>query len=304
MTFLEQSETWYQGLATRKRSPVKPGSLRTYQSYLDSRILPRLGDVEITNFNNSEMKKFVASLSRSGLSTKSQVEISSLVRQIIASAVNENGDRIYPRDWNLSFIDAPIVIPSEQKTPSATAEQVAAAVQEAEPEYRTLWALLGGTALRIGEAKALRYGDNGTCSAWDPEKGVVVVRRAIYRGVEQSPKTAAGIREVDLPRNFNQYLKDNCLVKPGEYMFPQSETILRKHLGKTGINGFHAYRRFCISHWENFGVPQSVTMFWSGHAAGTVHQKYIKVRENIEMRREWTERAGLGFELPKIEEKV
>ena len=304
MTFQEQSEVWYQGLATRKRSPVKPGSLRTYRSYLDSRILPKIGLVELADFGNAAMKKFVSSLSRSGLSIKTQTEIISLTKQLVASAITSEGEQLYPRAWNNDFLDSPLVVPSEQKTPSATAEQVAAAVQGAEPEYRTLWALLGGTALRIGEARALRYGDNGTCSAWDPERGVVVVRRAVYRGIEQSPKTAAGVREVDLPGNLNQYLKDNCLVKRGAYMFPQSETILRKQLGKTGVEGFHAYRRFCISHWENFGVPQSVTMFWSGHAAGTVHEKYIKVRENIEMRKQWIERAGLGFELPKAEERA
>jgi integrase len=304
MTFQEQSETWFAGLATRKRAPVKPGSLRTYRSYLDSRILPRIGKVELTDFGNAAMKKFVSSLSRSGLSIKTQTEIISLTKQLVASALTPEGEQIYPRNWNNDFLDTPIVESSKQKTPSATAEQVFAAIQGAEPQYRTLWALLGGTALRIGEARAMKYGNDGIHSAWDPEKGVAVVRRAIYRGLEQSPKTAAGTREVDLPTALNQYLKDNCVVKPGEYMFPQSESLLRKHLKKTGIDGFHAYRRFCISHWENFGVPQSVTMFWSGHAAGTVHEKYIKVKENIEMRKQWIERAGLGFELPKTEEKV
>jgi integrase len=227
-----------------------------------------------------------------------------LTKQLVASAITSEGEQLYPRSWNNDFLDSPIVVPSEQKTPSATAEQVAAAVQGAELEYRTLWALLGGTALRIGEARAMRCGDDGVHTAWDSEKGLVVVRKAIYRGLEQSPKTAAGVREVDLPASLNQYLRDTCSSKKGERMFPQAETQLRKHLGKTDIEGFHAFRRFCISHWENFGVPQSVTMFWSGHAAGTVHEKYIKVRENIEMRKQWVERAGLGFELPKAEERT
>lgn len=297
MTFAEQSEVWFTSLSTRKRSPVKAGSLRTYRSYLDSRILPRIGDVELVDFGNAAMKKFVSSLSRSGLSIKTQTEIISLTKQLVASAVTSEGEQLYPKVWDNNFLDVPLVVASEQKTPSATAEQVSAAVSKAEYPYNGLWALLGGTGLRVGEARAMRYGDDGTHSAWDADRGVVAIRTAIYRGVEGSPKTKAGYREVDLPERLNQYLKNTLQGKKDERIFPQAETLLRKHLGKTGIEGFHAFRRFRLSFLENFGVPRSIVMFWAGHAQNDVHSRYIKVKEDIDARNIWVQKAGLGFSL-------
>ena len=56
-----------------------------------------------------------------------------------------------------------------------------------------LFALLAGTGLRIGEAFGLRPTDFG------PDCRVLNVRRSIWRGQEQQPKTANALRVVDLP---------------------------------------------------------------------------------------------------------
>ena len=45
-----------------------------------------------------------------------------LVKLIVASAIDENGEEIYPRKWNHEFIDLPEV--KNQHKPSFTAEQV------------------------------------------------------------------------------------------------------------------------------------------------------------------------------------
>ena len=48
-------------------------------------------------------------------------------------------------------------------------------------------------------------------------------------------------------------------------------------------------------------VPRGLAMFWTGHAAGDVHANYIKLGKDIKARRDWAEKAGIGFELPKEE---
>ena len=40
--------------------------------------------------------------------------------------------------------------------------------------------------------------------------------------------------------------------------------------------------------------------FWVGHAGKDITDRYSKLAENIELRKEWARRAGLGFELDKV----
>src|SRR4029077_19954064 len=67
---------------------------------------------------------------------------------------------------------------------------------------------------------------------------------------------------------------------------------------KIGLPGFHAFRRFRITHLENMGVPLGLINFWAGHAGKSVHDRYVKLNKDVEARKEWAAKAGLGFELP------
>ena len=101
MTFQEQSEIWFNGLGVRKLRPVKPGTLRTYKSLLNARILPRLGAAEIETFKNLAMKNFVSELSESGVALSApESDIVAVVKAVIESATDAEGELLYPRTWN------------------------------------------------------------------------------------------------------------------------------------------------------------------------------------------------------------
>ena len=68
-----------------------------------------------------------------------------IAKMVVASAVNDEGDQIYPRKWNHEFIDLPQV--TDQRTPTFTAEEVAKITKAAEGQLRVLYSLLGGTGL-------------------------------------------------------------------------------------------------------------------------------------------------------------
>lgn len=80
-------------------------------------------------------------------------------------------------------------------------------------------------------------------------------------------------------------------------MFTISERTLRQRLAELGIPGFHSLRRYRITHLQGQNVPATLTKFWAGHAAGDVTERYTKVGAQIEERRTWSEKAGLGFSL-------
>lgn len=304
MTIAEQSAYWINWLKTRKRSPAKLGTISTYSTYLNRWILPKAGNAEISTFGNAKMKVFIEDLSSSGrLGPKSVFEISSALKQIIGSAVDDNGDQIYRVVWNAEFTDTPIVDARKQRTPCASRAQVEQAVRPL-GRYGVFYALLSGTGMRIGEALALRSRDDGKHTAWDDKNRCIHVRTAFWRGVEQSPKTAAGVRVIDIPESLNDCLASYC--QDDGLMFTNDtgagpmyrSTIQKFSLKKTGVKGFHAFRRFRITHLRENGVPEDLIRFWAGHAGQGITDRYSKLAANVGVRKLWASKVGLGFDIP------
>ena len=80
-----------------------------------------------------------------------------IVKAVVASAMNENGEQLFPRTWNEEFIDAPLV--KHQKQPSTDKKGMENILKEATGRYRVLYALLAGCGpLRAGEALGLEIG--------------------------------------------------------------------------------------------------------------------------------------------------
>jgi hypothetical protein len=61
----------------------------------------------------------------------------------------------------------------------------------------------------------------------------------------------------------------------------------------------HAFRRFVIGYLRNdAGVPRDLTDFWEGHGPKEMGARYTQMATKAEWRRQWAEKAGLGFKLP------
>jgi integrase len=62
--------------------------------------------------------------------------------------------------------------------------------------------------------------------------------------------------------------------------------------------GLHAFRRFRTETLRRARVPEDLTKLWLGHSKQTVTDLYaIGLQKDEAWRREWCERAGLGFSL-------
>jgi hypothetical protein len=124
MNFRQQAEAFMSEIASRKSGPVRSNTLHVYRSLLDARILPAIGRVEMVDVNNKTAKMLVGRLTEARLSPATINLAVSLVKQVVKSAVDENGDQLYPRTWNTRFIDAPRVDPASQKAPIASREEI------------------------------------------------------------------------------------------------------------------------------------------------------------------------------------
>jgi hypothetical protein len=63
----------------------------------------------LSEINNAVLKALVAKMSEHGLSPKTIDNYIPVVKMVVASAVDEQGEEIHPRKWNHEFIDRPVV---------------------------------------------------------------------------------------------------------------------------------------------------------------------------------------------------
>jgi len=207
------------------------------------------------------------------------------------------GDQIYPRKWNHDFIGLPIIQKEKQHRPTVTETELVEILSAVKERYAMLIALLAGTGLRIGEALGLKTSDlSADCR-------VLHVRRSIWRGKEQEPKTPNAIRGIDIPEALAQVLRSYDAGKNG-YLFAtakgrplQPRNVLRI-LHETGKRiGFHAFRRYRAAVLRKAQVPEDLTTLWLGHARTLTDRYASQLLEDVKYRSEWCERAGMGFSI-------
>jgi hypothetical protein len=211
-TFRAQAENWIESVAKRRRKPVKPATIVGWKCALDRWILPNMGDKPLSDVSNAEVRQLVEKMEAGGLSPKTIVNYTEVVKLVVASAVDANGEQIYPRKWNHDFIGLPVVEPCKQRRPTVTKADVEEILSSTSKRWAVLFALLAGTGLRIGEALGLKTDDlSNDCS-------VLHVRRSIWHGREQAPKTPNAVRVVDIPEPLARLLRE-CVVSGSGLLF-------------------------------------------------------------------------------------
>jgi integrase len=298
MRFQEQATKFMTESQNRKREPIKARTAKIYQSYLDNHILPFMGEKDLSEVENGTLKALVVELA--GLSASTQQGVVYVVKAVVASAVDPNtGNHLYPRTWNNDFIDVPVIDPKKQKAPTVTVEALNEALNRATGQYKTLYAVLAGTGLRIGEALALQAGnDDGQGTYFIPAESKIVVRQAVdihTRSVGDT-KTSAGIREVDLAPELTDYLVKHAPANG--FFFKTNLSDAYHNLNEVGLqDGFHAMRRFRVTRLRTEKVPEGLIQFWAGHAAKTITDRYDKTALDVATRKAEAARVGLGFRL-------
>jgi len=116
-TFKQQGEIWLNSLSARKRNPLEQTTIDTRRYALDKWIYPSLGDTYLADVNNHALKELVEGMAAT-LSPASIRDYANIVKAVVASAIDENGDEKFPRKWNDEYIDAPLV--RQQRQPTST----------------------------------------------------------------------------------------------------------------------------------------------------------------------------------------
>jgi integrase len=300
-TFRTQAEWWLSHVQTRRRKPAKAKTVDSWRACLNKWLLPNLGGLPLASVNNLAMKELVSKMAAARLAPKSIQNYTQVVKMVMASAINEEGDEIYPRKWNHEFIDLPVV--GDQRTPTFTSEQIGAIVAVAEGRYQMLYALLAGTGMRIGEALGLEIDKH-------IDAAMIKVRQSVWKGRVYSPKTSNAIRDIDLHLDLSAMLKTYIGDWKAGFLFhtrtghpvEQTEALKDLHsilqtlgLGKCGL---HSFRRFRTTVLRKNQVPEDLVRYWIGHAEKSVTDRYSKLKDDLEFRKQVCAKVGLGFALP------
>jgi len=118
------------------------------------------------------------------------------VKKVVASAVNDEGEQLFPRAWSHEFLDLPTIL--KQKQPCATKDDVERAIKNASShQEQLLYAVLGGAGFRIAEPLSVHVGGTEDQTSWDAPTATIPIRSSIYNGAEQHRvKTQASHRVV------------------------------------------------------------------------------------------------------------
>jgi len=306
VTLREQAAWWIEHVQQRKRKPIAPATVEWWQGALDIWILPNLGDVPLSSVGNLALKGLVERMVKGGLSPKTVNTYSQVVKSVVASAVNEEGEQIFPRKWNHEFVDMPVVDKSKQNTPHFTSEVITGILASSKGYKQMFCALLGGTGLRAGEALGLEVDKHIS-----DDFRTLYVRQKVRRGkLEDFLKTEGGRRDVDICPALAEMLKKYVGKRTSGYLFnnKNGNSFSQTNLLRRGLHpalkklgqpkaGFHAFRRFRTTWLRKNRTPEDLIRFWLGHADESVTDGYSKLREDVEYRREVADKIGLGFEI-------
>jgi integrase len=283
--------------------------MKGWENQLKKWLNPNLGAMPVADVNNRTLKELVLKMTDAGLSPQTLHTYIKTVKMVVASAVNEDGEELYPRKWNTAFIDLPEII--GQRTPTLTGEDITQIVAGSKGQTRLLFALLGGSGLRAGEALGLEIQDIS------PDASTIVIRQSVWNGQKQTPKTHSALREVDLHPSLAAILKAFIGERKSGLLFQtkngrplsQSNVVRRclhpilKKLGREKA-GFHSFRRYRVTHLRKNRVPEDLLRFWIGHAGKSVTDSYSMVKNDVAFRQMCAVNVGLGFEIISQEQAL
>jgi integrase len=305
-TFAEQADWFIEHSQSRRRKPVAASTVATWASCIEKHLNPQIGNLPLAQINNGVAKNLVTHLVKQGLSDKSVVNYVGLMKMVIASAVNDEGEELFPRKWNHEFLELPIVDGNKQRKPVFSTENINAMLTKTDDDQlQVLIVLLAASGMRVGEALGL---DIKNVSA--DGTAITVSEKAYHGEVQTFLKTKNGNRVVDLAPEVGSLLRKYIGKRKGLVFATRTgqplgqSNVLRRQLHpllkELGLDecGFHAFRRFRATHLRKQRTPEALTQFWLGHAGKSITDSYDRSREDAAYRKEVAAAVGTGFTVP------
>ena len=265
-----------------KRLPqLKESSKYSVPKLLAKHLRPFFGQMALEEIKTGNVNDWVAEMNTKKLEPKTIHNLWKLFRAIMNWHAQQND--VQPRKW---YPILPTIPEDEQRW--FTQAEFRRLVEAAEGQYKLLFHLAGSSGLRAGELFGLHVEDLKL------DRGVVRVRRSVWRGQEVTPKTRKGYRDVFIDSTTVQILRQHLGSRTAGRVFQtragtplDTSNVLSEVLyplcDRLSIprGGMHAFRHGRISHLQQNGVPPDFTKKQVGHSSLRTTSGYTHFSEQF-----------------------
>jgi integrase len=208
VTFVEYAQEWIATYQGRTYRGIRPETLADYRrdlglekdgGLIGDGAMAFFGRMTLAAIEPRDVKRYAAELAARGLAPGSVRNVLAPVRALLATAFEDGLIRSNP-SAGLRIVQRVQAEAHEPRAKALTEEELRALLDEVPEEWRLFFELLAHTGVRIGEAVALTWADV------DFGKRRLHVRRRLYRGRLDSPKSRYGRRVVPLTEGLAQAL--------------------------------------------------------------------------------------------------
>lgn len=243
-------------------------------------IVPYFGEMLISRIKPTNIVEFHSAMEKKGLSKKTRRNLHAILTKIFT----------YAHDLEL-ISSNPVkrgTAPKLERTekPTLAREQVLALFEAVPVRWKAFFMTLALTGIRTGEALGLKWEDV------DLAGRELHIRRRVYRGKEDTPKTSSSIRPRPIVDELYRALLNHRQLShyktPSDYVFtsvsgrPMNPDVLREvlqdALRKIGVEFTHAraYGHHLLRHtsgtlvYRHSGGDLKATQEWLGHSSSRI----------------------------------
>jgi hypothetical protein len=120
-SFRNQATAW---IARMKKRSTAPSTIQTWESCIDNWLNPNIGDLPLASIKKTAVQELIDKMVAGGLAPKSIANYFQVVKMVIASATNEDGEELHPRSWAKMQLVIPKVIKKKQHRPAVDEQTV------------------------------------------------------------------------------------------------------------------------------------------------------------------------------------
>jgi integrase len=283
--FDEYARDWVHGYQGRTSRGIRPTTLEDYRRDLEGDAIPFLGSRRLGEIEPRHVKALARHLGDRGLAPATVRNVMAPVRALFATAVEEGLIRSNP----CAGLRLPGSSTAADARRALTEEELAHLLDETPERWRLVVRFLAQTGLRVGELIALRWEDV------DLDARRVRVRRRLYRGTVDTPKSHYGLREVPisarLAEDLGRHREASIFASDEDPVFatrtgdPLSGGNLLRRVVKpaaeragVGWAGLHTLRHTCASMLFRAGWnAKQVQMVLGHHSPAFTLATYVHV---------------------------
>ncbi len=267
--FDEYASEWVRTYQGRTSRGIRSTTLAEYAQDLELHVLPVLGRRRLAEIEPRHIKALATALAegRAGSTVKN---IIAPVRALFATAVEEGVIRSSP------CTGLRIAGTTDHERRALTDDELDRLLEATAPHWRLVVRFLSQTGLRAGEFIALRWEDV------DLDARRIRVRRRIYKGTVDAPKSRFGRREIPISPVLADELRSHRATtkfpRQGDIVFPSLEgtplntgNLLRRVVKPAGERadlgwvGLHTLRHTCASLLFRSGWNAKQVQMMLGH---------------------------------------